>query len=64
MGHVAGVRGLAAAVTPMFETHRFAAFPPVLLTMILVPVAGAIVAMLPCRAADPSTPRSSATSRR
>ncbi|HEY3833972.1 MAG TPA: NADH-quinone oxidoreductase subunit M [Acidimicrobiia bacterium] len=43
---MAAVGTVAAAVTPMFETHRFAAFPPVLLVMILVPVAGAVVTML------------------
>ncbi len=43
MGAIASA---AAALPPMFEVHRFAAFPPVLLTMILIPVAGAVVTML------------------
>ncbi len=40
------VARLGAALPAMFELHRYAAFPPVLLTMILVPVAGAVIAML------------------
>jgi NADH-quinone oxidoreductase subunit M len=37
---------MLAATLPMFSSHRFEAFPPVLLTMILVPAAGAVITML------------------
>src|SRR5689334_4602014 len=35
-----------AAALRMFDLHRFVGFPPVLLTMILVPVAGAVITLL------------------